>query len=138
HKEGPHQKTVERAILWLKEHQDPRGFFFDSSAKKPSGGMYGHGVCSFALGEACAMTGDESLRETLSRAVKASESSQQPVGGWSYTTDPRDRASEFTLSVWQIMGLLAAKKAGVAVGEASISRAKDFVRCSTDFSGGVF
>ena len=33
------------------------------------------------------------------------------------------------------MGLLAAKKAGVAVGEASISRAKDFVRCSTDFSG---
>jgi hypothetical protein len=138
HHEGPYRETIDRAIRWLKSHQDPRGFFFDSSAAKPSGGMYGHGVCTFALGEACAMAGDDGIRETLVRAVKATESSQQSGGGWSYSTDPRDRAGEFTLSVWQMMGLLAARKAGVVVEESSVARAKTFVRTSTDLSGGVF
>jgi hypothetical protein len=138
HREGAHQETVSRVIEWLKARQDSRGFFFDSSVPKAQGGMYGHGVCMFALGEACAMTGDESLKPILERAVKATEAAQQPGGGWYYTADPRDRGTEFTLSVWQIMGLMAAKKAGVPVGEATISRAKDFVRTSTDLSGGVF
>lgn len=138
HRQGPYRETVDRAIRWLQARQDPRGFFFDSSQRQPAGGMYGHGVCTFALGEACAMTGDEALKEVLARAVQATTLSQQPNGGWYYSTDPRDRASEMTLSVWNMMGIKAAEKAGAAVGEAMISRAKAHVRDSTDLSGGVY
>ncbi|HXX95221.1 MAG TPA: hypothetical protein VEN81_16485, partial [Planctomycetota bacterium] len=138
HRAGPYAEAVARALQWLKARQDPGGYFFDSTAAKPSGGMYGHGVCTFALGEVCAVSGDESLRELLDRAVRATERSQLAGGGWSYSTDPRDRSSEFTLSVWTLLGLLAARKAGVGVAESALSRARDFVRTSTDLSGGVY
>ncbi len=139
HKQGAYRETVDRAIRWLVTRQDPKGFFFDSTTvRNLPGGMYGHGVCTFALGEACAMTEDASLKPVLERAVKATESSQQAPGGWYYTTDPNDRASELTLSVWHMMGLQAAKKSGVPVPEPAVKKAMAYVRDSTDLSGGVY
>ncbi len=133
HKAGPYEDVVAGGLRWLVNRQDPNGFFFDSAK-----GMYGHGVATFALGEAAAMTRDESLRRPLERAVAAIEASQQPNGGWYYSADPSQRASEFTLSVWQMMGLKAAEKAGVPVPAGVIDRAKAYVRASTDPGGGVY
>jgi hypothetical protein len=139
HQKGAHQATVEKAIRWLVERQDAAGFFFDSSTGgRPAGGMYGHGVATFALGEAAAMTRDGSLLRPLEGAVRALEASQQPNGGWYYSVNPAERKSEFTLSVWQMMGLKAAEKAGVAVPAPVLERAKQHVRDSTAPSGGVY
>ncbi len=138
HVRGPYQATVERGIQWLLRRQDPSGFFYDSSQGAAVGGMYGHGVCAFALGEAAAMTLDRSLLPPLQKAVDASAASQQFNGGWWYGPDPKERRSEFTLSVWHMMGLMAAEKAGAAVPPEVLSRAKQHVRDSTDPGGGVY
>ncbi len=141
HKQGPHQGTVDRGLRWLLKRQDPKGFFFNSSAAQSSGwpgGMYGHGVCAFALGEACAMTRDEALVKPLQRAVAAIEKAQYSSGGWGYTLGGMNQQTEFTLAVWQMMGLKAARTAGVEVPAAVVDRAMEFVRKSTDPKGGVY
>jgi hypothetical protein len=138
HLKGPYQATVERGLQWLVKRQDPKGFFYDSSQGAAIGGMYGHGVCTFALGEAAAMTDDRSLLPALEKAVGAIQASQQYNGGWWYHPSPAEKHSEFTLSVWQMMGLKAAAVAGVPVPPAVIDKAKQHVRDSTDPNGGVY
>jgi hypothetical protein len=139
HQTGGYRETVKAALEWLKQRQDPRGFFFDSSkGGHPQGAMYGHGVATFALGEAAAMTRDASLHEALKKAVEASVASQQYNGGWWYGASLDERSSEFTLSVWHMMGLMAAHKAGVEVPESVLDKAKQYIRESTDLKGGVY
>jgi hypothetical protein len=114
HREGKHKDAVALGLQWLAERQDPSGFFFDpADPRSRKGGMYGHGMATYALGEAASMTGDEALLPALRRAVVAIEAAQRANGGWYYTADPEQRRSELTLSVWQMMGLKAAEKAGV-------------------------
>ncbi len=149
-REGPYRENVDRAILWLLSRQDARGFFFDSFRETAPGvpgswpgGMYGHGIATFALGEACAITRDERLFRALEKAVAATARSQVPNGGWAYFAGGNAAGgrwavtSEFTLSVWQMMGLKAAEKAGIEVPEGTIARAMAYVRSSTHPSGGV-
>lgn len=125
HQEGKHQAVVGLAVQWLLDRQDPSGFFFDpADPGMRKGGMYGHGIAMFALGEAASMTRDEALRPALQAAVGALEASQQSNGGWYYTPDTTERRSEFTLGVWQLMGLKAAEKAGARVPERLWDRAK--------------
>lgn len=138
HKEGKYRDTVDRAITWLLRHQDDDGFFNAFTQGGTEKQMYGHGICTFALGEACAMTRDDALRPSLTRAVHAIEVSQQSNGGWYYTNDPKQKQSEFTLSVWQMMGLKAAKLAGVEIPEKTVQKAIEHVKNSTDSSGGVY
>lgn len=123
--EGKYKEQVGLGLQWLLERQDPSGFFFDpADRRQDKGGMYGHGIATFALGEAAAMTRDERLLAALQGAVAAIEAAQQPNGGWYYTPHPERPASEFTLGVWQLMGLRAAEKAGVKVPPRVWERAK--------------
>jgi hypothetical protein len=142
HQQGAYQETVRKALTWLVDRQDAKGFFFDSAGETMGngwpGGMYGHGVATFALGEAAAITRDPALLKPLARAVSAIKDSQQTGGGWHYTVGPSGGQTEFTLSVWQMMGLKAAHMAGVDVPETVVERAKSFVRSSTSPNGGVY
>jgi hypothetical protein len=141
HQQGAYSQTVDRGLKWLLKRQDARGFLFNSSVAQNTGwpgGMYGHGVSAFALGEACAMTRDDALVKPLQRAVGAIEESQYPNGGWGYTMAAMANQTEFTLSVWQMMGLKAARTAGIEVPAGAVDRAMGFVRKSTDPKGGVF
>lgn len=124
-KESPYKETVALALQWLLERQDPSGFFFDpADARNTKGGLYGHGIATYALGEAASMTRDEKLLPALQSAVVAIEAAQQFNGGWYYSPDADLRRSEFTLSVWQMMGLRAAEKAGVKIPERVWTQAK--------------
>ena len=72
------------------------------------------------------------------RAVEAIEKSQKFTGGWTYhPTAASGRRTEFTLSVWQMMGLKAALLGGVDVKDGTLEKAMDFVRDSTHRDGGV-
>jgi hypothetical protein len=127
---GPHPQVVRRAVDWLLEHQDASGFFRGSS-------LYDHGVCTLALGEACAMTGDTRLLKPLERAVAAILATQREVGGWYYSPDLEPGRVEFTMSVWNMMALKAASLAGVHVSPETLDRCRVYVRSSTGEDGSV-
>ncbi|HEX7896667.1 MAG TPA: HEAT repeat domain-containing protein [Planctomycetota bacterium] len=136
-KESPYKEAVALGLQWLLERQDPSGFFFDpGDARNAKGGMYGHGIATFALGEAASMTRDEKLLEALRSAVIGIEAAQQFNGGWYYTPDADLRRSEFTLSVWQMMGLKAAEKAGVTIPERVWTAAKKHLIDQQALNGG--
>jgi hypothetical protein len=136
-KESPYRETVALALRWLLERQDPSGFFFDpGDARNAKGGMYGHGIATYALGEAASMTRDEKLLAALQSAVIGLEASQQFNGGWYYTADVDLRKSEFTLSVWQMMGLKAAEKAGVKIPERVWAGARKHLTDQQALNGG--
>jgi hypothetical protein len=131
--------TVRRGLRWILERQDAQGFFFSPSSREALvGGMFGQGLSILALSEAAQGMGDRDLRSALARAVRAAERSWRRAGGWSYSSDGSDRGSEFTLSVWMMLGLKSAQGTGVEFSESVLSRARDFVRESTDPQGRVY
>lgn len=133
---GEYAGVVRTGLRWLSRRQGRVGFFFEGVGGRP-GDLYGHGIGLCALGEALAMAPDPALESTLERAVQATLRAQLASGGWGYRADGRDKRPEFTLSVWQMMGLKAALDAGVPVSPMALKRAQDFIRNQTQSDGGV-
>ena len=108
HGETPKSKnygnTVSSAIKYLA-----------SSSPKPQR-AYGHGIKTYALAEAYAMTGMYSLRGYLEECLKVIVKGQQAPGGYTYYYD-KDHAKKQDLSVggWNYQALKAAKGAGIDV-----------------------
>lgn len=124
---GAHAGSVAAGFRWMLKRQQKTGHFTDPE----HGNMYIHGICSYALAEACALGGDEKLRKALSGAVAASVRSQIPSGGWEYDPTPEARGGEMTLSVWQMMALRCAEEAGMDVPAGAMDRARQFLRRMT-------
>jgi hypothetical protein len=137
--EGPHRETVARALGWLEASQHASGFFFDPATlpEGSQGEMYGHGIALLALAEARAMSGDPRWGAPLERAVRATASAQTADGGWTYRPAGAGRRGELTLSVWQMLGLDTALRAGAPGGEAALARARRFLLASHT-PGGAF
>ncbi|HET6203538.1 MAG TPA: hypothetical protein VFI25_12130 [Planctomycetota bacterium] len=130
-----HTGTVDRAIRFLLGGQDQQtGHFGDCEA-------YGHGIASYALAEAFAMTTDPALRGPLERAVGrilgAQETRADPrlFGGWSYyyrdgsIFDEWPRAS---ISAWQVMALESARLGGLEVSDEAFAAARSYLLRSFD------
>lgn len=137
-----HSAVVERAIEALLALQDPTsGQFGETEA-------YGHGIATYALAEAYALTQDARLAAPLERAVArilaAQQRSDDPelAGGWSYYYgDPRrsfDRWPRAAISAWQVMALESARLGGLAVPDAAFEAAAGFLRGTFDEEGGWF
>lgn len=133
--DGEFQATVQRGISWLIDRQSRGGHFGDSAA-------YGHGIGTYALAEAYAMTRDARLRGPLRRAVRRIISAQSATrsrrtnGGWPYYyRDPDrtyDRWPRMSVSVWQIMALKSAKIGGIDVPAEVLTRARTYVEAGHD------
>jgi hypothetical protein len=104
--------------------------------------MYQHGICTLMLAEVLPATKDKKLareiKETLAKAVKAIVESQRKEGiargGWRYQYKAKD--ADLSVTGWQILALLAAKKAGADVPADSIRGALDYVkRCHSAGDG---
>jgi hypothetical protein len=124
---GAHAESVSAGLRWMLKRQQKTGHFTDPG----HGNMYIHGLCSYALAEACALGGDEKLRRAMAAAVAALGKSQIPSGGWEYDPTPEARGGEMTLSVWQMMALRGAQEAGVDVPADMMDRAREFLRRMT-------
>ena len=126
-----------RAMDYLLDIQDPRtGHFGDSSS-------YGHGISTYALAEAYALTQDERLRAPLEKAVKwilqKQVKSMDPKldGGWGYYFQDadgyeNDRWPRISVSSWQVMALESARLGGLEVPDEAFARAKRYLRGSVD------
>lgn len=114
------------------------------AAESANGPMYGHGFATLFLGEIYGMTGgnfsgeDQQLsqktHETLVKAVRLIESTQNDEGGWRYNPVPYD--ADVSVTICQIMGLRAARNAGLEVSKDTIEKAVEYVKRCQNSDGG--
>jgi uncharacterized protein YfaS (alpha-2-macroglobulin family) len=131
---GPHADSLRRALAYLIERCDGRGFF--TAEGDATSRMHGHGFATLALAEAYGMTpatGEPTdlphLERTLVRAVRLCEKSQSSLGGWMYEPE-RTADHEGSVTICIVQALRAARDAGIAVSKGTIDRAVEYVRKS--------
>jgi hypothetical protein len=137
---GHYAQTIRRAVCSIIKAQDENTGYLGSS-------MYHHGFGMLALSEAYG-TVDESLlwqgekpvrsiAKTLDLAIRCSGTAQKKnrMGAWRYSPDSTDADMSVTGAV--LMGLLAARNAGMDVSDDTVNTAMEFVRRSTGTDGSV-
>lgn len=144
---GIYSTPIRRALTAMIRHQDARTGFFGQS-------MYQHGFAMLAIAEAYGAvdertlwSGNERKQRTLGAclevAVRAAVDSQKKnsVGGWRYSPESTDADTSVSGAV--LVGLLAARNAGIEVPDESIDKAvRYFVSMTSDggqvaYSGGL-
>jgi len=105
---------VRRAIAWFVGRQDENGYFTQEHRWG-----YQHGIASYAMAEAYAMTGLEDLRPVVAKAIRRICEGQTPEGGWYYgyaktgnDGAPR-RGGDTSVCGWQIQAITAAWYSGI-------------------------
>ncbi len=121
--EGEYGKQVSLGMQYLLDSIAPDGLMGN---KNNGQYMYGHGVATIALAELYGQTKSPAARVKLDRIVKVIVSSQNNEGGWRYR--PIAYQADVSVTVLQVVGLRAAKNAGIDVPEATINRAVDYVK----------
>jgi hypothetical protein len=137
---GLYSNNVRRAVRFIINAQDAStGIIGDS--------MYHHGFATLALSEAYGAVDDRNLwpdrkgqrtiGQALELAVRGAITSQKKnsLGGWRYSPDSNDADTSVSGAV--LVGLLAARNAGIEVPDESIDKAISFYRQMTSSSGQV-
>jgi hypothetical protein len=96
-------------------------------------GMYGHGMATFALAEAYAMSRDASeaviLRRRIELAVAFILAVQLDDGGWRYF-QYQTQGGDVSLFGWQLMALKSAQIGGIPLPESVKEKMVDFLRAN--------
>ena len=140
---GKYAKNIRKALRHIIEDQDPKTGYIQ-------GNMYVHGFAMLALSECYGAVDDELLwsgvkdnkkkrtvAEALELAVRLTVTAQKTnlVGGWRYSPNNKDADTSITGAV--LMGLLAARNAGIAVPDETIDKGIDYMRSMTSDTSGV-
>ena len=138
---GQYRLNVRKAVRAIISSQDATTGYIPNS-------MYCHGFGMLALAEAYGSVDDSqlwsdvaglenrrSIGEALELAVRCAVTAQKNSrqGGWRYT--PRDDSADTSVSGAVLVGLLAARNAGIEVPDQSINSALEYYRNSTSDSG---
>ena len=126
HLEGEHRESIQRGMEFLLASQNEDGNL--AGEAELFARMYCHGICSLALSEAYALTGDRRLHEPVRRAVNYTLAAQHVGGGWRY--QPHD-AGDLSQFGWQLMSLKSAEMAGLRIPDESRVRMVRFLRTVT-------
>lgn len=131
---------IRRALRHMIAEQDEKTGYLPSS-------MYHHGFAMLALAEAYGAVDESalwagekpvrSLAEALDLAVRCASTAQKNNrwGGWRYSPDSTDADTSVTGAV--LMGLLAARNAGMDVPDETVDAALEYMRRSTSRNGFV-
>lgn len=143
---GEYSKNVRAAIRYIILQQNPQSGYLPNT-------MYNHGFGMLALAEAYGATDEElmwseagpeapahrrrSIGEALKLAVRCAVTSQEnnPYHAWRYAPEAQDADASVTGAI--LMGLLAARNAGIGVPDKSIDQGVEYIRSLTDKNGGV-
>jgi hypothetical protein len=137
---GIYSNHVRRALRSIISGQSPATGVMGTS-------MYHHGFAMLALAEAYGAVderslwpdgkGQRSIGQALELAVRAAITSQKKnqLGAWRYSPDATDADTSVSGAV--LVGLLAARNAGIEVPDASIDKAISFYRQMTSKGGQV-
>ena len=107
---GKYGKEVRRCLDFVLDNCQDSGLIASDASQGP---MYGHGFATLFLGEVYGMTGDDTVKEKLERAVRLIERTQNPEGGWRYQPAPLD--ADISVTICQVMALRSAREAGIHV-----------------------
>ena len=128
---GKYGKETQRCLDFILESCQDSGLIASDASQGP---MYGHGFATLFLGEIYGMTGDDTVKEKLQRAVKLIERTQNPEGGWRYQPAPLD--ADISVTICQVMALRSADEAGVYVSPEVRDKAIQYVlRCQNQDGG---
>jgi hypothetical protein len=148
---GPYREPIRRALRSIITAQDPNTGFLGGNEGHAS--MYHHGFGMLALAEAYGAVDDRglwgnagdatgrsrqrSIGAALELAVRCAVTSakRNPVGAWRYSPDAKDADTSVSGAV--LMGLLAARNAGIEVPDEAILRACKYFRSMTGPNGQV-
>lgn len=139
---GPYSGNLRRALRSMIQQQDATTGYFGSS-------MYHHGFAMLGLAEAYGAVDDRnlwpnpadrsnrSIGQSLELAVRAAVTSQKgnSYGAWRYSPSGNDADTSVAGAV--MMGLLAARNAGIEVPDESIDKAVSYFVKMTAPSGQV-
>jgi hypothetical protein len=148
---GPYRGPIRRAIRALINEQDPGVGYIGGEGGNPS--MYHHGFAMLGLAEAYGVVDDRglwtepgaqggkgqgrSIGKALELAVRAAVTANKknPTGGWHY--GPEMQSADTSVSGAVLMGLLAARNAGIEVPDETIDRAIKYYVSMTGGNGNV-
>lgn len=134
--EGIYSENVKRALRWLVAQQktkewpngDQTSGYLGGDATQFAG-IYCHGMATFAIAEAYAVSRNseeaEFLRKPLERAIGFILATQINDGGWRYVKGQPD--GDMSIFGWQLMALKSAEAAGIAINFETRSRMTKFL-----------
>ncbi len=128
---GKYADNVSRCLAFILDSCQESGLIASDQSHGP---MYGHGFATLFLGELYGMTGDDSIRDKLQKAVRLIEKCQNREGGWRYQPAPID--ADISVTICQIMALRAARDAGIKVQRDVIDNSIKYVRSCQNPDGG--
>ncbi|MCX8037436.1 MAG: terpene cyclase/mutase family protein [Candidatus Sumerlaeia bacterium] len=128
---GKYARQSSRALQYILTHVEENGLIIGRNRRSP---MYHHGVATLYLTQAWGLTGYESIREKLKKAVDLIITTQSTKGGWRYF--PGRDEQDISVTVMQVVALRAARNCGIEVPERTIQRAIEYVRSLSHPEGG--
>lgn len=128
---GKYGKEVQNCLDFVLASCTESGLIASDMTQGP---MYGHGFATLFLAEVYGMTGDESVKEKLQKAVKLIQKTQNREGGWRYQPVPYD--ADISVTICQVMALRAARDAGIKVEKDVIDKSIQYVLACQNPDGG--
>ena len=129
---GPYAKQVKNGMQFLLDSVRSDGTFNEGDRGHY---MYSHGLGTMVLAELYGETQNPVIRPKLEHVVLLIIHGQNPEGGWRY--QPGSKDADLSVTVPQTVALCAAKRAGIAVPQATIDKAVAYIkRCEVGQTGG--
>jgi hypothetical protein len=141
---GKYATNVKNALKFILRCTPKSGYINEAAGRGMGGsGMHGHGYALLFLCELYGMCGDvqddtiadESVKEKIAAAVKCTEGSQDPSGGWTY--DPSPNGHEGSVTITQVEALRAARNIGISVKKTTIEKGIGYIKKSTAADGTI-
>jgi len=127
----PYATTVARAIGFLRSSQDNEGCF---GTRETQHFLYNHAIATWAIAEACWLTGREELRANAKAAAKFLEAARNPKLAWRYRI--RGGENDTSLTGWSALALRVCAFAGVEVDDESFAGALRWIDLMTHRESG--
>jgi hypothetical protein len=133
--QGPFGKNIDRCAEFLTSCVQDSGFI--SVPGYGQDNMYGHGFGVLFLSEYYGMSTDPGIDarvgDKLRQAVKLTCTTQNDAGGWRY--QPVKSDADLSITICQIMGLRAARDAGMHVPDEVRTKCIEYVKKSQNSDG---
>ncbi|MGE0143906.1 MAG: prenyltransferase/squalene oxidase repeat-containing protein [Planctomycetota bacterium] len=127
-REGPHRASLKRAVMWLREQQDPKTGQIGTANCAEF--IYDHAIAALALSEAYGLSESKSLKQNVQLALNYLESHRNPYGVWRY--QPRDGDNDTSVTTWCTMALRSGQDFGLEVNPTAMEMVQAWVEQMTD------
>jgi squalene cyclase len=128
---GKYAQQSIRLLEYILSNVEENGLIIGRNRRSP---MYHHGLATLYLTQVYGLTGYESIKPKLKKAVDLIITTQSARGGWRYFPVPNDQ--DISVTVMQVVALRAARTCGMDVPDKTIERAIEYVRSLSHADGG--